>query len=243
MTSNWLERKLTLIRCENSSKTEVDLGEPDIFHGSCIPGLCPKTMWNKPKIMVDSYGPMFESRISLGATERLPYSVNLRHFFRRTYYMGKVNLKKVLLKDIVSWRTTRFNNSGKYLLHASMTTVLQRKNWIMWENSNCSEMLILGTYWTTQYWLWKVNKIARSITMWTKATQQTIISFDLWENHHTSGSWIMYCHVGCTPKECRLVLFQDSDFAGDFVDSISTSGGTIVRISAKLDVCSNQLDV
>ena len=30
-----------------------------------------------------------------------------------------------------------------------------------------------------------------------------------------------------TAKQCRLGLFQDSDFAGDFEDSKSTSGGTL----------------
>ena len=32
-----------------------------------------------------------------------------------------------------------------------------------------------------------------------------------------------YCHVGNTAKQCRLGLFQDSDFAGDLEDSKSTS--------------------
>ena len=36
-----------------------------------------------------------------------------------------------------------------------------------------------------------------------------------------------YCHVGNTAKQCRLGLFQDSDFAGDREDSKSTSGGTL----------------
>ena len=35
------------------------------------------------------------------------------------------------------------------------------------------------------------------------------------------------CHVGHTPSECRLVSFQDSDFAGDLVDRQSTSGGML----------------
>ena len=35
------------------------------------------------------------------------------------------------------------------------------------------------------------------------------------------------CHVGNTAKQCRLGLFQDSDFAGDLEDSKSTSGGTL----------------
>ena len=45
---------------------------------------------------------------------------------------------------------------------------------------------------------------------------------------HPSHMWIQtYCHVGNTAKQCRLGLFQDSDFAGDLEDSKSTSGGTL----------------
>ena len=44
--------------------------------------------------------------------------------------------------------------------------------------------------------------------------------------HHTSEHK-QYCHVGNTAKQCRLGLFQDSDFAGELEDSKSTSGGTL----------------
>ena len=44
--------------------------------------------------------------------------------------------------------------------------------------------------------------------------------------HHTC-EYRQYCHVGTTAKQCRLGLFQDSDFAGDLEDSKSTSGGTL----------------
>ena len=33
--------------------------------------------------------------------------------------------------------------------------------------------------------------------------------------------------MGNTAEQCRLGLFQDSDFAGDLEDSKSTSGGTL----------------
>ena len=33
--------------------------------------------------------------------------------------------------------------------------------------------------------------------------------------------------MGNTAKQCRLELYQDSDFAGDLEDSKSTSGGTL----------------
>ena len=44
--------------------------------------------------------------------------------------------------------------------------------------------------------------------------------------HHTC-EYKQYCHVDNTAKQCRLGLFQDSDFAGDLEDSKSTSGGTL----------------
>ena len=72
--------------------------------------------------------------------------------------------------------------------------------------------------------LWSVNKLARSITKWTKACDKRLnrlISYI----HHTS-EYKQYCHVGNTAKQCRLELLQDSDFAGDLQDSKSTSGGT-----------------
>ena len=44
--------------------------------------------------------------------------------------------------------------------------------------------------------------------------------------HHTC-EYKQYCYVGDTAKQCRLELFQDSDFAGDLGDSKSTSAGTL----------------
>ena len=44
--------------------------------------------------------------------------------------------------------------------------------------------------------------------------------------HHTCD-YKNCCHVGNTAKQCRLGLFQDSDFAGDLEDLKSTSGGTL----------------
>ena len=73
--------------------------------------------------------------------------------------------------------------------------------------------------------LWSVNKLARSITKWTKACDKRLnrlISYI----HHTC-EYKPYCYVGNTAKQCRLGLFQDSFFAGDFEDSKSTSGGTL----------------
>ena len=67
-----------------------------------------------------------------------------------------------------------------------------------------------------------MNKLARSITKWTNACDKRLISYI----HHTC-EYEQYCYVGNTAKQCRLGLFQYSDFAGDLEDSKSTSGGTL----------------
>ena len=64
--------------------------------------------------------------------------------------------------------------------------------------------------------LWSVNKLARSITKWTKACDKRLNRL-ISNSHHTS-EYKQYCHVGNTAKQCRLGLFQDSDFAGDLED-------------------------
>ena len=78
--------------------------------------------------------------------------------------------------------------------------------------------------------LLSVNKLARSITKWTKACDERLsrlISYI----HHTCN-YKQQCHVGNTAKQCRLGLFQDSDFAGDLEDSQSTSGGTLCIVGS-----------
>ena len=73
--------------------------------------------------------------------------------------------------------------------------------------------------------LWSVNKVARSITKWTKACDKRLNRLISYINH--TCEYRQYCHVGNTAKQCRLGLFRDSDFAGDPENSKSTSGGTL----------------
>ena len=73
--------------------------------------------------------------------------------------------------------------------------------------------------------LLSVNKLARAITQWTRAGDKRLARLSPY-NHHTS-EFKQYCHVGNTAQQCRLGLFQDSDFACDFEGSKSTSGGIL----------------
>ena len=54
-------------------------------------------------------------------------------------------------------------------------------------------------------------------------TNDYLVSFLI----HFTSEFQQYCHVGNTAQQCRLGLFQDSDFVGDLEDSKSTSGGLL----------------
>ena len=139
-------------------------------------------------------------------------------------------MQRSVWKDIVSWRTRRLSNSTKYLLHALMTTTSKKKKQNLLENCQIHALkIVLKCFYLARIGrpdiLWSVNKLARSITKWTNACDKRLnrlISYV----HHTS-EYKQYCHVGNTAKQCKLELFQDSDFAGDLEDSKYTSGGTL----------------
>ena len=67
--------------------------------------------------------------------------------------------------------------------------------------------------------LWSVNKLARAVTKWTKACDKRLARL-ISCNQHTC-EYRQYCYLGNTAQQCRLGLFQDSDFAGDLEDSKS----------------------
>ena len=117
----------------------------------------------------------------------------------------------------MSWPTRRRNNSkGEELKSVG-------------ELSNVCSQIVLKCLYLAHIGrfdiLWSVNKFARSITKWTRACDKRLnrlISYI----HHTC-EYKLYCYVENIAKQCRLGLFQDSDFAGDLEDSKSTSGGTL----------------
>ena len=70
--------------------------------------------------------------------------------------------------------------------------------------------------------LWSANKLARAGTKWTRACDRRQARF-ISCIYHTNDNRQL-CHVGNTVQDCRLGLFQDSDFAGDLEDSKAVSG-------------------
>ena len=73
MTSNWLERNKTFDPMWKVLMKEVDVGEPTSFFDRVYLG-CTQRQCEMSKDTVDNYRAMFESRISAGRTEKLPYS-------------------------------------------------------------------------------------------------------------------------------------------------------------------------
>ena len=77
--------------------------------------------------------------------------------------------------------------------------------------------------------LWSVNKLARSISKCTKACCRRSSSLISYIQYTCDNK--QYCHVGNTAKQCRLGLFQDSDFAGDLGTLCIFSSHIFVPIS------------
>ena len=205
---------------------EVDFGEPTSFLDHVYLG-CTQRQCDISKDIVDKYRTMFESRISAERVEKLPIPQNL-HISSRSYDMAG-HAKKCVE------RFCELANKTTPQLYKVSTPCVDDHHFKEEEtksigelSSTCSQIVLKCLYLARigrPDILWSVNKLARSITKWTKACDKRLnrlISYI----HHTC-EYRQYCHVGNTAKQCRLGLFQDSDFAGDLEDSTSISGGTL----------------
>ena len=169
---------------------------------------------------------MFESRISAGRKEKLPYPQNLR-ISSWSYDMAG-HAKKCVE------RYCELANKTTQQLYKVSTPCIDDHHFKEEELKSvgdlsqvCSPMVLkcfLARIGQPDI-LWSVNKLARSITKWTKACGKRLNR--LISNIHHTCEYKQYCHVGNTAKQWRLGLFQDSDVAGDLECSKSTSGGTL----------------
>ena len=205
---------------------EVDLGEPTSFLDHENLG-CTQRQCQTSKDTVDNCRTMFESRISEGGTEKLPFPQNLR--ISSWSYDMEGHAKKC------GQRYCELANKTTQQLYKVSTPCIDDHHFKEEEMKSVGELsqvcsqIVLKCLYLARVGrpdiLWSVNKLARSITKLTKAYDKRLnrlISYI----HHTC-KYRQYCHVGNTAKQCRLGLFQDSHFAGDLEDSKSTSGGTL----------------
>ena len=166
------------------------------------------------KDIFDNLRNMFESRMSAGATEKLPCSENLR--VSSWSYDMEGHAKKC-----VERYCELANKTTEQLYKISTPSCLDDHDFkeeelkSVGELSNVCSQIVLKCLYLARVGrpdiLWSVNKLARSITIWTKASDKRLnrlISYI----HHTC-EYRHQCHVGNTAKQCRLGLFQDSYFA------------------------------
>ena len=91
--------------------------------------------------------------------------------------------------------------------------------------------------WVDLTFIWSVTKLARAVTKWTRACDRR--STRLIAHIHPTSDHRQYCHVRNTAQHCRLCLFQDSDFAGDFL----SQRRWIFYAFRKSNICSHKLDL
>ena len=139
-------------------------------------------------------------------------------------------IQRSVWNDVVSWQTRRHNNSTKYLLHASMATTSKKKKQNLLENC---QIHALKVFWNAYTWqelddlMFYGQKVSLHGRLRIGPKPVTNAWIDWFHIFIILVNTKKYCHVGNTVKQCRLGLFQDSDFAGDLEDSKSTSGGTL----------------
>ena len=88
--------------------------------------------------------------------------------------------------------------------------------------------------------LWSVNKLVRAFVKWRKSCDKRLTRLISYI-HHTS-EYQQFCYAGNTAQQCRLGLYQDSDFAGDLEDSKKNIRRDSVHFR-KSHVRANKLDV
>ena len=110
---------------------EVDLGEPTSFLDHEYLG-CTQRQCEISKDIVDNYRSMFESRISVGGVEKLPFPQNLRISSWSYDVAGRA--KKCVERYCELANKTTHNNSTKYPLHVLMTTTSKKKKQNLLEN-------------------------------------------------------------------------------------------------------------
>ena len=173
---------------------EVDLGEPTSFLDHVYLG-CTQRQCEISKDIVDSYRTMFESRISRGRSREITIPSKFSYF--SWSYDMEGHAKKCLV------RYCELANKTTQQLYKVSTPCIDDHHFKEEEMKSvgefsevCSQIVLKSLYLARigrPDILWSVNKLARSITKWTKACDKRLnrlISY----NHHTC-EYKQYCHV------------------------------------------------
>ena len=154
---------------------EVDLGEPTVFLDHVHLG-CTQRQCQTSKDTVDNFRTMFKSRISAERVEKLPFPQNL--CISSWSYDMAGHAKKCVE------RFCELANKTTQQLYKVSTPCIDDHHFIEEETKSvgelshvCSQIVLKWLYLARSRRpgiLWSVNKLARSITKWTKACDKRL---------------------------------------------------------------------
>ena len=139
MTSNWLERNKILIRWGKYWTKKLIWENLDHVYLVCSQRQCEIS-----KDIVDNYRTMFESIISVGATEKLPFPQNLR--ISSWSYDMEGHAKKCV--EQYCELANKNDSTLQSILHALTTIISKKKNWNPWENCQKYALKLFGNAYT-----------------------------------------------------------------------------------------------
>ena len=236
MTSNWLERNKVLIRCgKYSTKKSMWANQ----HHSLIMKIWVALKENarQANILQTITGICsFESRISAGATEKLPFSGKLS-------VTWKVMPRNVW-NDIVNWQTKQLNNFSRSQLHVLTTTNSKKKNWNPWENC---QKYALKLFWSA--YTWHVFEELIFYGRWTHLHDRSQNGPKLVTNDYPVWSLTFIIHVNTNNIVMWETLQNKADWDCFKTPILQESWGFKINFGENLvylwksHVCSNQLDV
>ena len=211
---------------------EVDLGEPTSFLDHVFLG-CTQRQCEISKDIVDKNRTMFESGISAGGTEKLPYSEIFR-ISSWSYDMEGLAKKCVEQYCELANKTTQQLYKDSTLCIDDHHFKEEELKSVGELSKVCSQIVLKYLYLTRTGRLdilWSINKRARSVTKWTGACDRRLARLISYTTTLSCGKHASALSIGCIP-----------DFAGDHVNSKSTSGrilcifGSRTFVTQKLDV-------
>ena len=175
---------------------EVDLGEPTSFLDHVYLG-CTQRHCEISKDIVDNYRTMFESKISAGATEKLPYSEKLGANISSWSYDMEGHAKKCV-EEYCELANKQLNNYTK-----SQTPCIDDHQFKEEELGSVGELskvcsqIVLKCLCLARIGrpdiLWSVNKLARAITKWTRACDKRLARLISYIHHTCEFKIILSC--------------------------------------------------
>ena len=191
---------------------EVDLGEPTSFLDHVYLD-CTRRQCEISKDILDNYRTMFESRISAGEVEKLPFPQNLR-ISSWSYDMEGHAKKCVERYCELAKRTTQ-------QLYKVSTPCIDDHHFKEEEMKSVGEMSALKLFWNARTWHELEGLIFYG---------QWINMHDLWQNGPklVTNAWIDWFHTFITHVNTNADwdCFK-TPFLREFLNSKSTSGGTL----------------